>query len=56
MGKLVPGLQEVLQMMPEGSKWQIVLPTGTAAGGRDPLDDTGALIYEMELLSVIAVQ
>lgn len=39
--------------MAEGSKWQIVLPTATAAGGREPIDDQGVMIYEMELLSVI---
>lgn len=50
--KAIPGLQEVLPLMPEGSKWQIVLPS-TSTGGREPLEDAGALIYEMELISVI---
>jgi len=53
LAKAIPGLQEVLPLMAEGAKWQIVLPTGAAAGGRDPLDDMGVLIYELELLSVI---
>lgn len=53
LAKAMPGLQEVLPLMSEGSKWQIVIPTGTAAGGREPLDDMGAIIYEMELLSVL---
>lgn len=52
VAKAIPGLREVLQLMPEGSKWQIVLPTATAAGGRDPIDDMGVLIYDMELLSI----
>jgi FKBP-type peptidyl-prolyl cis-trans isomerase FklB len=56
VGKAIPGLKEVLLLMPEGSKWQIALPTATAAGGRDPIDDMGVLIYEMELLSVKAGQ
>ncbi|MFZ2950949.1 MAG: FKBP-type peptidyl-prolyl cis-trans isomerase N-terminal domain-containing protein [Desulfuromonadaceae bacterium] len=51
--KAIPGLQEVLPLMSEGAKWQIVLPTATAAGGRDPLDDMGVLIYELELISVL---
>lgn len=50
--KAIPGLQEVLQLMAEGAKWQIVLPS-SATGGREPLDDMGVMIYEMELLSVL---
>lgn len=51
--KAIPGLQEVLPLMAEGAKWQIVLPTATASGGREPLDDMGVMIYEMELLTVL---
>lgn len=51
LAKAIPGLQEVLLLMAEGAKWQVVLPAG-ASGGRDPLDDRGALIYELELVSV----
>lgn len=50
--KAIPGLQEVLPLMSEGAKWQIVLPA-TATGGREPLDDMGVMIYEMELISVL---
>lgn len=53
VAKAVPGLQEVLPLMAEGAKWQIALPTATASGGRDPLDDMGVMIYELELISVI---
>ncbi|MHB8846708.1 MAG: FKBP-type peptidyl-prolyl cis-trans isomerase N-terminal domain-containing protein [Nitrospirota bacterium] len=49
--KAMPGLQEVLQLMAEGSKWEIFLPT-SATGGHELLDDKGVLIYEMELISV----
>ena len=53
LAKAIPGLQEVLPMMQEGAKWQIVLPpTSAASGRRDPLDDMGVLIYELELISV----
>lgn len=52
VAKAIPGLQEILPLMAEGAKWQIVLPTGAASGGRDPLDDMGVLIYELELISV----
>ncbi|OGW36725.1 MAG: peptidylprolyl isomerase, partial [Nitrospirae bacterium GWC2_56_14] len=36
VAKAMPGLQEVLLLMKEGSKWQIFLPTATASGGREP--------------------
>jgi FKBP-type peptidyl-prolyl cis-trans isomerase FklB len=52
VAKAIPGLQEVLLLMAEGAKWQIVLPAATASGGRDPLDDMGVMIYELELLSI----
>jgi FKBP-type peptidyl-prolyl cis-trans isomerase FklB len=53
--KAMPGLQEVLQLMPEGAKWEIILPTA-ATGGHELLDDKGVLIYEMELISVKTAQ
>jgi FKBP-type peptidyl-prolyl cis-trans isomerase FklB len=53
VAQAIPGLQEVLPLMAEGAKWQIVLPTASASGGRDPLDDMGVMIYEMELVSVL---
>lgn len=52
VAKAIPGLQEVLQLMAEGAKWQIVIPSGLATGDRDPLDDTGVIIYDLELVSV----
>lgn len=53
VAKAIPGLQEVLPLMEEGAKWEVVLPTAKAAGGRDPLDDMGVIIYELELVSVL---
>ncbi|MCM2265899.1 MAG: FKBP-type peptidyl-prolyl cis-trans isomerase [Desulfuromonadales bacterium] len=52
VAKAVPGLQEVLQLMAEGAKWQIVIPPGLATGDREPLDDMGVIIYDLELVSV----
>ena len=54
VAKAIPALQEVLPLMAEGAKWQIVLPPHSQKGSRDtdPLDDMGVLIYELELLSV----
>lgn len=53
VAKAIPGLQEVLPLMEEGAKWEIVLPTAKAAGGHEPLDDMGVIIYELELVSVL---
>jgi FKBP-type peptidyl-prolyl cis-trans isomerase FklB len=51
--KALPGLQEVLQLMKEGSICQIILPPGRAPGGRgEGLQNAGVLIYELELVSV----
>lgn len=52
LSKAVPGLQEVLPLMAEGSRWKIVLPAGTTAGAGELLENRGTMIYEMELLSV----
>ena len=53
LGKALPGLQEVLKLMKEGSVWQIVLPPGPALGARgEALENAGVLIYELELVSV----
>jgi FKBP-type peptidyl-prolyl cis-trans isomerase FklB len=51
--KALPGLQEVLQLMKEGSVWQIVLPPGPALGTRgEALENAGVLVYQLELVSV----
>jgi len=51
--KALPGLQETLQLMKEGSLWQIVLPPGPALGTRgEALERAGVLLYQLELLSV----
>lgn len=52
LAKAIPGLQEVFPLMEEGAKWQIVIPPSQASGDRDPLDDLGVVIYELELVSV----
>ena len=51
--KALPGLREVLQLMKEGSVWQIVLPPGPAMGIQgETLANAGVLVYELELVSV----
>lgn len=49
---LVPGLTEALQLMPEGSRWEIFLPPDLAFGRRGPLQDQ-TVIYDLELLAVL---
>jgi FKBP-type peptidyl-prolyl cis-trans isomerase FklB len=51
VGGLVPGLKEALQLMREGSKWRIFLPSDLAFGERGPLADR-AVIFDIELISV----
>jgi FKBP-type peptidyl-prolyl cis-trans isomerase FklB len=57
MGKVLPGLQAVLPMMQEGSRWEVVIPVGHEGRRRnESLDARGTLIYEIELLSVIPAE
>jgi FKBP-type peptidyl-prolyl cis-trans isomerase FklB len=51
----IPGWTEALQLMKEGAKWQLFVPSGlaygeTGQGSRIPPGST--LVFEMELLSV----
>jgi FKBP-type peptidyl-prolyl cis-trans isomerase FklB len=50
---VVQGFSEALTRMPEGSKWQIVMPPELAYGeqGAGPIGPNATLIFEMELIS-----
>ena len=51
--KALPGLREVMQLMKEGSVWQVVLPPGPALGTPgEALEKGGVLLYQLELVSV----
>lgn len=55
LAQALPGLQEVLLLMKEGSRWEIILPPGPAAGSKgEALEAAGVLIYDLELVSVQA--
>jgi len=55
VGGVIKGWTEALQLMPVGSKWQLVIPSDLAYGDRGAGNDIGpgsTLIFEVELLSI----
>ena len=55
---VIPGWVEALQMMKEGAKWQIFIPSDLAYGesGQGPIPGNAPLIFEVELLDVVSGQ
>jgi FKBP-type peptidyl-prolyl cis-trans isomerase len=53
-GSFFPGLNDALQNMPEGSKWQVFVPSNLAYAdkGTTLIPPYSALILEVELLEV----
>ena len=52
---VIPGWQEVLPLMPVGSKWQVFIPSELAYGARGPgglIGPNETLIFEIELLKI----
>ncbi len=52
---VIPGWTEVLQLMPTGSKWQVVIPSNLAygeAGAGQVIGPNATLIFDVELLSI----
>jgi FKBP-type peptidyl-prolyl cis-trans isomerase len=53
--EVIPGWQEALQLMPVGSKWQIVVPAELAYGERgmgQVIMPNSTLIFEVELVGI----
>ena len=50
----IKGFQQVLQMMPEGSKWEIYIPPELGYGerGAGPIPPNSALIFDIDLVSI----
>jgi FKBP-type peptidyl-prolyl cis-trans isomerase len=51
---LVPGVKQALQLMPVGSKWQLLIPAQLAYGqqGSGNIGPNSTLIFEIELLAI----
>ena len=56
VGSVIPGFSEALQLMKEGSTWEIYIPQELGYGDREmsnsPIKPYSALIFKVELLSV----
>lgn len=50
--QVIPGWTEALQLMSEGSKWELYIPAdlGYGAGGQGPIGPNSVLIFDVELL------
>ena len=55
LANIIPGWREALQLMPVGSKWRIVVPSGLAYGERgmgQTILPNSTLIFEVELVAI----
>lgn len=55
VGRVIKGWVEVLQLMPVGSKWQVIIPPDLAYGedgAGEVIEPNSVLIFEVELLGI----
>lgn len=55
VNQVIPGWVEALQLMPEGSRWKLYIPSKLAYGDRQAgsIPPNSALVFEVELIKVI---
>lgn len=56
VNQVIPGWVEALQLMPEGSKWKLYIPSELgygAQGAGEMIPPHSALVFEVELLEVL---
>ncbi len=56
LNRVIPGWTEVVQMMPVGSKWRVIIPPSLAYGERGSPPTIGpneVLIFQIELLDIL---
>ena len=56
VSQVIPGWVQALQLMPEGSRWQLVIPAQLAyadRGAGDAIPPFSTLIFDVELLKVL---
>ena len=56
VNQVIPGWVEALQLMPEGSKWKLYLPSDLAYGAQgagEMIPPHSALVFEVELIEVL---
>lgn len=55
VGRLIPGWTEALQLMREGARWQLFIPSNLAYGQRSPsatIPPNSTLVFELELIAI----
>lgn len=55
LDQVIPAWQEVVPLMPVGSKWQVFIPSNLGYGeaGSGPIGPNSALLFDVELLSIV---
>ncbi len=56
VGQVIPGWVEALQLMPEGSKWKLYIPSNLAYGAQgagEMIPPHSTLVFEVELIEVL---